>query len=395
MKRVFYFGFYTETDHIPERNPVFSPATTSKMKFIAEVLSPYFDTTIVSPGFSVKRGVSLQKTVTNKEKQNCIPRLFGDGRRNLTFPKVLFARKQLKKFIREYLTQDDAVIIYSQPWSLGILCHELTKKGLQPILELEELHYTNKLIPLWKRMIFKNVEKKAIDAASNLIVVNDILNKEINKNSLVCHGMYRFPKDTALKRLNHKKIRLLYSGAIDPERGVFLFLESLKTLPRNFKNEMQVDITGYFHGPEFISLQEQMNRAVKALFADGFNIDFKGLLPEEELEDLVSMADICISPQLIENNFSSFSFPSKILYYLSFGKLVVSSSLPCINESPFKNFLVTYDKDDPNLLREAIIKAIHFKEVFYEQEQEKLISLMRNLFEAFSKGLISMIQKDN
>lgn len=392
-KKVFYFGFYSEPDHIPERIPVISPATTSKMKYIAETLSKNFETVIVSPGFSIRRGISQQKEIVGKNFKVLYLESKGDGKENLTFSKILYARKQIKKFVRENLNRDDCGIIYSQPWSLGLLVNELKVKGINPVLELEELHYTNTLIPFWKRVIFRNIEKKAISSARNLILVNDILKKEIKNNSIVCHGMYRSP-DLSQRKTHNREIRLLYSGAIDTERGVFLFLESLGLMPNYLTNKIIVNITGYFHGSSCLFFKEKLGEKIGELSAKGLDINFKGLLPEKEFENLISDADICISPQLVKNTFSSFSFPSKILSYLSYGKLVVSSSLPCITESPFDTFLITYKEDDPLQLKEAIIRAINYKKVFYESDQKKLLSAIKKQSETFSKGLLSMILED-
>lgn len=393
MSKVYFFGFFCDPDQIKERDPLLSPATTAKMQYIADSLAGFIETVVVSPGFAKNKGFFQKKTFSGHNFKIIYLETKGDGKKYLSISKVLFAKNQLKIFFRTVITKKDIVIIYSQPWCSNLLIKESRKKNIKPILEIEELHSFNQHSSFFKNFFYYFIESKSIKSIEKTIVVNNIIKNKINKNSLVCYGMYLTP---AIKKQQLKRVKkhILYSGAIDKERGIFLFLESLEQMPSYLYDVLVISITGYFHGENALSFEGMLQQKIQELLAKGIKISFLGLLPENKFEELLLNVDICVSPQLIANTFSSYSFPSKILKYLSYGRLVVSSALPSIIESPFKDFIVTYNRDDPIALKQVLLKAIAMNNSFYRKKQTKQLSMIKEQSDFFQVSLKAMILEE-
>lgn len=392
-RKLYYFGFYVDEEHIKEREPIMSPATTAKMAYIADCLANCFDVIIVSPGFSSAIGKFSSKVVSESRRKVIYLPSKGDGKKFLSLRKVFFARARIAEFINKQVDSDSLVLIYSQPWINDLATKVLKKKGLRYVLELEELHATNHKNALFKRILQRISEKQSIENAESLIVVNDLLKNINKKKSVVCHGKYlpeNFIDSNLYSYDSDQRVNLLYSGGIDYERGIFLLLESLKLMPSHYKKALTLQISGYFHGGNSRRIRIVFEERIKDLRDQGVDIVFHGTIRNEDLDKLVKKCEICISPQLIENEFSKYSFPSKILFYLTKGKLVISSGIPSVLKSPFSRFLVLYTRDDPRLLANAIMKAIDGVEDFYTKQLFKLYKILKDEHNRFSMEVIQL-----
>ena len=394
-RRLYYFGFYVNPDHIAERIPILSPASTSKMSYIADCLGDDFDVRIVSPGFCSSLGSFCSKEVAETNRRVTYLASAGDGKPFLSFKKALFARARIAEFIDEHIDGDADVLVYSQPWANGAVINALKKKGKSFVLEVEELHATNEKTSLPRRVVFRFVEKHAISKAMALIVINEAVKGLLDKESIVCHGEY-VPgfKESSYKGGDEKdtEIGILYSGGIDEERGIFLLMKSLGLLPTQYRDSITLHIAGYFHGHGSKDTRDAFEMSVKQLEASGLRVMFYGTLRKEELESLVERCQICVSPQLIENNFSVYSFPSKILFYLTRGKLVVSSAIPAVLSSPFANFLVMYSQDKPERLVEAIAKAIDSMGSYYVASLKELHTTLKKEHQRFKEEVLQLFK---
>jgi len=69
------------------------------------------------------------------------------------------------------------------------------------------------------------------------------------------------------------------------------------------------------------------------------------------------------SPLRSKCDFARFSFPSKIIQYLEYGNIVISSEIEAINQlGILRKYIFTYPKDDPILLS-TIIKKNYKKRI--------------------------------
>ena len=133
----------------------------------------------------------------------------------------------------------------------------------------------------------------------------------------------------SLNRLNDSSI-FLYSGSFEYWSGLTLLLKAFINLP--FDKPSSLIICGY--GP--LSVSDQ------ALIDNDKRIHFLGTVSKSDLNNLREKADILVNPRpLIAENI--FNFPSKLLEYMSYGKLIVSTKTPGIPSSFNELMLLTSD----------------------------------------------------
>jgi glycosyltransferase involved in cell wall biosynthesis len=151
--------------------------------------------------------------------------------------------------------------------------------------------------------------------------------------------------------LNHNlfihgnKRKFLFSGVLGKHTGVELAIECFKCLP-----DAELYITGIGEYKP-ININEYKN------------IKYLGYLPYSEYLKIYNEVDICLSfrdPNYPENNNN---FPSKILEYFAYNKIVLST-IDYVELSDFKYFRCNYDK-------KAIIKKI--KEICSLTKQEFIL----------------------
>jgi len=140
---------------------------------------------------------------------------------------------------------------------------------------------------------------------------------------------------------NEGKLNVLYSGTLDDRRGVKRLVDTIADLG----DVANLLITGTGPLKDYVANRAQLCE----------NIRYLGVLPEDMYQQMLTEADVCINPTPRDTAFSQHSFPSKITYYLSHSKIVVSTKLDVIQSSPYKNMIIYYDDVKPESLKETLI----------------------------------------
>jgi glycosyltransferase involved in cell wall biosynthesis len=78
-------------------------------------------------------------------------------------------------------------------------------------------------------------------------------------------------------------------------------------------------------------------------------IILKGFVPNEEMEAIVESTDYFISPKKEDGYFSRYSFPSKIIEYMAYGKPVLTHKLSCLPEEYFEHLVFLQGADQEYL----------------------------------------------
>lgn len=141
------------------------------------------------------------------------------------------------------------------------------------------------------------------------------------------------------------KYIVLYSGTLDVLRGVDRLLNAVPFIRRS---DVQLWITG--RGP----LEASIAAAVKK---DIDRTVFLGFLPRDEFLSILRLADICINPQRPDLELGRYCFPSKVLEYLSLGKVVITTPVGDI-ASYLKDYVLFLEDTEPSAIARKIEEAL-------------------------------------
>ena len=147
-------------------------------------------------------------------------------------------------------------------------------------------------------------------------------------------GLTRQPKET---------VHFLYSGSMDPTRGLDLLLAALEHLP---KQGWHLDISGQG------KLAEEVKRFVQEQrWRD--RVTYHGPLPTEDYNALLAAVHVGMNCQRANDPISDVTFPSKVFTYLTAGLLVISSQGSAVKEL-CGNACFYYDQETPQSLAAAM-----------------------------------------
>ena len=391
---IHYIGFYNEPGDIDERKPLKVFASTEKMNYIASVLSKKNKVRVVSPGFSTANNNFTEKNIEKEKFEVRYLNAFGDGKEALTVKKIFSGAKEIKRYIDSEVRHDDKIIFYSVPSMWLLLRNTLIKHKC--ILELEELYYFDKSIMNPIRCVYKMIENDAISRISRIIYVSDTLKKNVQKDGIVIYGPFESYQPSITDTKDKSEVNILYSGSIDETRGAFNLAKALVYISEkgllDRKLNVRVSFVGYFHGKNAYRQRKDFVGILELINKNGIKAVFKENLSGDEMKKEIIGADICVMPQKISSVFSEYSFPSKLPRYLSYGKLVVSSAIKPVIESPFGGLVVPYYSDDADVLAAALVKAI---DLVYSGEfcgrKDKILNEIRKLTSKQEKELLELL----
>ncbi|NUU95817.1 hypothetical protein XO10_05920 [Marinitoga sp. 1135] len=283
-------------------------------------------------------------------------------------------------FLLLEVKKEDIIITYNfrPEMAVSILLAKKIKK-FKLIIEFEEIYsfFSRKF------KLFKFLEILGIKEAEGFITcstkIKDII-KEINNNSPVVLS-YGYPfilnNISSLKKKKSNNNILLYSGRIDEERGLFNFIRIFNELIKENEN-YKLCITG--DGP----LKDKLIRITQK----NKNIKYLGILKDSEYKKfIIENVDICVNPQPAKSKFSKVSFPSKITYYASLGKCIVSTKMEAALNSPYKDFISFYDEGNKESLEYAIKRCIE-----KNKEKNKNLKKIEKIIENEKKEILKLLK---
>jgi hypothetical protein len=350
MNRYYYLAnICINKKDIKERDPIFSEAARNRALYIAKSVGKKIE--IISFGRPRNKGYfkRISKKITDKISIVYLSTL------NVSFLKYICSILELSLYLLPKIKYGDKVIVYNCDFS-NVISLILVRiiKNFDIILEIEEFYSTKSRI---LQKIYKYLEIIIIKKADYFIVCNrNMLNriKSIKKTKTRINFLINFgySDEKIIKILpseNTPRPFILYSGRDDYRGGFDVLLESLKYIDI----KLNLIITGKnFEGLNFEKYETKF-----------VNIENKGFLKKNDYEILLRKANLCISPLRSKCDFARFSFPSKIIQYLEYGNIVISSEIEAINQlGILRKYIFTYPEDDPTLLS-TIIKKNYKKRI--------------------------------
>lgn len=194
------------------------------------------------------------------------------------------------------------------------------------------------------------------------------------------HKFLNYQILNGLVEINNSKIILdnkhsnnntaLFSGALNKYTGIELALEVFKEMPN-----INLIITGRGALEDLVSQ-----------YADKYNnIKFYGFVSKEEYQYLLAKARFCLSFRNPTVHGNDWNFPSKIIEYLSHGKVVISTMQ--YNKKINEHLIISnYDKDD-------LIKTIQKLKISNHPNYSNINFVKNNYSINKFKELVNIIEK--
>ena len=350
---------------------VFSQPANNKITGITEALmSNNCEIKILSTGLVNGKSGKLYKKIEEKALNTVVfycPII--DFPLINTISSILSTYRQIKRENAE--RKVDNIIFYNYKpevaWAAWLAKKRL---GIPITIEYEDGYAHVSGIHGLKAWIFNFTEAKIRKCVDSAILVNSHLKKYYAVPTVTVRGIVSkefFAKCQTYKKEKNGKFTILYAGGLDKERGVNVFLESLKY------NDLDCQI--------IISGKGNIQ-------CDDKRVDFRGFLPYEEVQKLLMQSDLLVQCQLSKNTFASASFPSKLFEYIATGNAIVSSDIDEVKKFA-RDAFVYYENDDPKKLAEVIKLVYNGK----ERLKEKIDSLCEeNMPEAVGKEILRILE---
>lgn len=372
---IHYIG--TFTTYPDKRNYNFAPSGVSKMDYIISTLSTMSnESCIYVPHISRKKALKYYPAFT--EDYNGVKvlyeRTFGVPNLFLKIIAVLFSYYNLIKYILK-VGKDDIVLLYHSKSFSKIIRFLRNIKKFKLIIEVEEIYsavYNKSLKEI-------NREIRSISNADGYIYVNEIMNDifSFNKPYALAYGDYRITSEFINKKNINNKVKLIYAGVISsPGSDVYSAIKVIEYLPENY----YLEIAGY-------GSKENINTLMETI-KDNKKVKYVNNLWGQEYEDFLSdskfgfaIRDITISQY--------YSFPSKVMIYLTHGIIPICSPLKCLTESRVAKSVIFVESNNFEDIAKQILDTDRFKDI----DINKNISDLDDEFKAKFNQLIEIVSK--
>lgn len=358
---IHYFShILVDKSHCSNRDVIYSEAGKNRTMYIAKSISKPVN--IISLANPRNKGY-FKNEIVNYDKLINVLYLASF---NILGLKYFFYLINIFIYLIKSTKKDDTILLYNAyPYHVipVFLIKPFYKYNV--ILEIEELYrfYPYNFL---KKLLFNLCETVALVYSDKFILVNSNLVNYIDKSKKYLvnfgYGDIYLPDIMNVKR---KTPKIIYSGRIDFEGGVEILLKSLEYI----ETKCEVYITGSGPLEEHVANFKPANTKV--------NYFYLGFLGYSEYKKLLENADICINPIRSNNMFSNVSFPSKVLQYLKFGNLTISSEFSGLTDldRKLRQYVITYKDDNPKELAKLINTYLSIK-----YEKKEIIDSINDFF---------------
>lgn len=337
---IFYFGYYTANGN--PNNFFEFPGCNNKMNYIVRCIKKNnISISVMCLGES-KDGVSHSN---KKLKIDSLEDNFFIGTTKYRFFSKLYLYFQIINLLLFKVKKNDTVIFYHSYYLLFLFKSIKAFKRFNLIIEVEESYKA-----AWGKSDSEiNNEIKNLKGADAYIYVNDLLPNfiENTKPYVVCYGDYQVKDTISTTRISSEKKRIVYAGLIAEEydSDIYLAIKAMKYLDSSY----HLSILGYGSDSALNKLKQYI---IENNLSD--NVIYEGFLKGDDYIDFLNNCDFAINPRILADNLSDYTFPSKVLAYLSVGLPVVSTPIRCIEESKVSNLVLFSESIDPLSFSNAI-----------------------------------------
>ena len=350
MKTVHYISYYGKLKN--NRNLYIAPSSVTKIDYVKDSLkSAGFEVNIFSTSWTKNSNFCYYpKEFSQIDSQETIRYVssFGSKINILRFINYKWSSIQLLLYLLLNVKRSEIVLVYHSISYKNVikLCRRI--KNFRLIFEIEEIYSVAE-----NKDTFKiNEEIKYLKNADGYLLVNDLLAQKcgFNKPHVVSYSSYVLPQvgKTASNKQN-TKINIVYAGIIENiKKGAFIAVETAKHLDSRYV----INILGFGQEKDIENLKERIEEINNSKGYEAAR--FLGSKHGNEYSMFLFNCKIGLSTHTMDGNFVDYSFPSKLLVYLSHGLIPVCARIPCVEKSKINEYVKYYDDDTPDSVAEAV-----------------------------------------
>lgn len=219
------------------------------------------------------------------------------------------------------------VIVFLKKW-LGV------KREL--IVEVEEIF--SAVYKYDSKKIQKEIEYIQAISSKN-IVVNELMMDKcgLHNDFAVCYGSYNIAarKKNQVLKTDDNKIHVVYAGVIGQKgTDAFLAVKIADALPQNYR----IHILGYGTDVNI----ENLKRDIEIVNSKHKNVavSYDGCLLGDDYIEFLQGCQLGLCTRTLEDEYSDYTFPSKVLVYLGNNVLPVCTPIRCIQHSQISKSVV-------------------------------------------------------
>ena len=324
MKKIYYIGFYNG-QRCKERTCGRNLAASVKIDFTIDTLKQLgYHVHLISICLEAEGGFSKLEhiRIDELEEHTYIPyfSLKIKGRSCLAGKTAGFFLK-MYAFFR--FKKDDIVMTYHS-LAYGRFWAKLHERiGFRWISEVNEIYCLSQGDYQDSGRLEKEI--RMFSSSDGYLFANDVMAKKYanGKPYAICYGNYNVY--ASKEAFQGKNIKIVYTGIINQDRGVYNAISAMKYLTANY----EIHILGFGSAENM----EQMWEHIRTANQENERVFFEGTKAGKEYTEFLLRHQIGISLMDTSAEISENAFPSKILTYLGHSLFVVSSRCPSIVNS--------------------------------------------------------------
>lgn len=195
--------------------------------------------------------------------------------------------------------------------------------------------------------------------SSKNIVVNELMMDKcgLHNDFAVCYGSYNIVnrKKNQVLKTDDNKIHVVYAGVIG-EKGTdaFLAVKIADALPRNYR----VHILGYGTDVNIEDLKRNIEK-VNSKHQDVV-VSYDGCLSGDDYIEFLQGCQLGLCTRTLEDEYSDYTFPSKVLVYLGNNVLPVCTPIRCIQRSQISRSVVFSNDTSVDSIVNSILSISSF-----------------------------------